>query len=170
MTKIYCRVRNTHVSAKKQDGSLHITIAEEGSDVKTVTLPSIRWARFVAVLGQVDKAVNQLAAKQYIQLSLHLGGKYYLSVTTGFAGVDIREYYFNRTVEEVEPCKKGIALRIPEWAALKDVVQQLNKKHAMLANAQSCAYQLDNQNLEGALNCIECPPFQYEELFHSLSV
>ena len=107
------------------------------------------------VLGQVDEVVNQLVAKQYVQLNLHLGGKYYLSVTTGFACVDIHEYYFNRTMKEVKPCKKGIALRIPGWIALKDVAQQLNKKHPVLANVQSCTYQLDHQNLEGALNCME---------------
>ena len=40
--------------------------------------------------------------------------------------------------------------------------QQLNKKHAVLANVQSCGYQLDQQNLEGAwsvthsdtMNCV----------------
>jgi Transcriptional Coactivator p15 (PC4) len=94
------------------------------------------------VLSQVDEAVNQLITKQYVQLNLHLGGKCYISVTTGFACVDIREYYFNRTTKEVKPCKKGIALRISEWVALKDVVQQLNKKHAALADARSCAYDM----------------------------
>jgi len=170
MPKNYSLGRNRSVSVKKQDADLHVIITEEGSDVKTVTLPSQRWGRLMEVLSQVDEAVNQLEAKQYVQLNLHLGGKYYLSVTTGFACVDIREYYFNRTAQEVKPCKKGIALRLPEWVALKDVIQQLNKKHAALANARSCTYQLDHQNLEGALNCTECHPFQYAELFHSLTV
>ena len=170
MPKNYSLGRNRSVSVKKQGADLHVTIGEEGSDVKTVTFPSQRWARFVGVLGQVDDAVNQLETKQYVQLNLHIGDKYYLSVTTGYACVDIREYYFNRTLKEVKPCKKGIALRIPEWVALKDVVQQLNKKHPVLANAQSCTYQLDHQNLEGALNCMECHPFQYDELYHSLTV
>ena len=64
MTKLYSLGRNRYVSAKKQDGDLHVTIAEEGFDVKTVTFPSIRWARFVEVLGQLDETVNQLTAKQ----------------------------------------------------------------------------------------------------------
>ena len=170
MPKNYSLGRNRSVSVKKQDADLHVIITEEGSDVKTVTLPSQRWGRLMEVTSQVDEAVNQLEAKQYVQLSLHLGGKFYLSVTTGFACVDIREYYFNRTLKEVKPCKKGIALRIPEWVAMKDVIQQLNKKHAALANARSCTYQLDHQNLEGALNCTECNPFHYAELFDSITV
>ena len=170
MSKNYSIGRNRSVSVKKQDGDLHVTIAEEGSDVKIVTFPSQRWGQFMEVLSQVDEAINQLLAKQYVQLNLHLGGKYYVSVTTGFTCVDIREYYFNRTAKEVKPCKKGIALRIPEWIALKDVIQQLNKKHAVLANARSCSYQLDHQNLEGVLNCAECHPFRYDELFYSPTV
>ena len=170
MSKNYSLGRNRSVSVKKQDGDLLVTITEKGSDVKTVTFPSQRWGRFMDVLSQVDVAVNQLTAKQYVQLNLHLRGKYYLLATTGFACIDIREYYFNHTTREVKPCKKGIALRIPECVALKDVIQQLNKKHAVLYNARSCTYQLDHQNLEGALNCIECQPFQYTELFHSLTV
>ena len=137
MPKNYSLGRNRSVSVKKQGAGLHVTIAEEGSEVKTMTFPSQRWARFVEVLGQVDEAVNQLVAKQYVQLNLHLGGKYYLSVTASYACVDIREYYFNRTMKEGKPCKKGIALRIPEWIALKDVVQQLNKKHAIPFNVPS---------------------------------
>ena len=170
MPKNFSLGGNRSVSVKKQDADLHVTIAEEGSDVKTVTFPSQRWGRFMEVLPQVEEAVNQLQAKQFVQLSLHLGGSYYLSITTGFQCVDIREYYFNRTMKEVKPCKKGIALRLPEWTTLKNVIQQINKKHAVLANAQSCAYQLDHQNLEGALNCAECHPFHYTELFHSLNV
>jgi len=54
--------RNRSVSVKKQGGDLHITIAEEGSDVKTVTLPSRRWAQFMEARGQVDEAVNNLIA------------------------------------------------------------------------------------------------------------
>jgi Transcriptional Coactivator p15 (PC4) len=169
MAKNYSIGQNRSVSVKKIGGDLHVTIAEEGSDVKTVTFPSQRWGQFMEVLSQVDEAVNQLITKQYVQLNLHLGGKCYISVTTGFACVDIREYYFNRATKEVKPCKKGIALRISEWVALKDVVQQLNKKHAVLANARPCTYQSDHNNLEGALNCIECHPFHYDELFYSLT-
>jgi hypothetical protein len=77
--KNYSLGRNRSVSVKKQDTNLHVTIAEEGSDVKTGTFSSQRWARFM----EVDEAINQLTAKQYVQqLNLHLGGKDNLSVTT----------------------------------------------------------------------------------------
>jgi hypothetical protein len=100
MSKNYSIGRNRSVSVEKLGGDLHVTTAEERSDVKTVTFPSQRWGQFMEVLSQsfYHEAVNQLMVKQYVQLNLHLGGKCYLSVTTGFACVDIREYYFNRTI------------------------------------------------------------------------
>ena len=64
MSKNYSIGRNRSVSVKKQDGDLHVTIAEEGSDVKIVTFPSQRWGQFMEVLSQVDEAINQLLAKQ----------------------------------------------------------------------------------------------------------
>ena len=169
MAKNYSIKRNIYLAVKKLNGDLLVTIAEEGSDVKTVTFPSRRWAQFVMAIGQVDEAVNNLLAKQYVQLSLHIGGKCYISVTTGFACVDIRQFYYNYELKGPSPSKKGIALRLPEWIALKEIIQQLHQKHPVLSTIQPCSYQLDHQNQEGALSCVECHPFQYDELLHSIS-
>jgi len=159
---------NRYVSVKKQGGDLHVTIAEEGSDLKTVTFPSRRWAEFVRCIDDVTESVNNLIAKQYVQLNRPIGGKWYVSVTTGFACVDIRQYYYH-SVKGPSPSKQGIALRLPEWYTLKDVIPHLHQKYPALAAAQPCSTQLDHQNLEGALSCTECHPFQYDELLHSIN-
>ena len=109
----YSLGQNRYLSVKKLDGDLHVTIGEKDTDSKTITFPSRRWAQFVATIGQVDEAVNNLLAKQYVQLNQHIGGKCYLSVTTGFACVDIRQYYYN-ALKGSSPSKNGIALRLPE--------------------------------------------------------
>ena len=64
MPKNYSLGRNRYLAVKKLNGDLLVTIAAEGSDVKTVTFPSRRWAQFVMAIGQVDEAVNNLLAKQ----------------------------------------------------------------------------------------------------------
>jgi hypothetical protein len=167
MPKTYSVGANRYVVVKKADGDLNVTIAESGSDVKSVTFPSQRWVQFVQAMDQVDEAVVKLLAKQDVQLNLHIGGKWHVSVTTGFACVDIRQYYYHST-KGPSPSKTGIALRLPEWTALREIVQQLHKKHPALTTAIPCTFQLDHQNLEGALSCTECHPFQYDELLHSL--
>jgi len=169
MPKNYNIGQNRVVTVKKHDCDTNITIEEEGSDLKTVTLPSRRWVQFVEAMGQVDEAINSLVAKQYVQLNIHVGGKWYLSVTTGFACVDIRQYYYHKT-KGPSPTKTEIALRIPEWIALKELITQLHQKYPALSTAQPCTYQLDHKNLEGAVSCVECHPFQYDELYQSLLI
>ena len=164
MPKNYSLGRNRSVSVKKQSGDLFVTIAEDGSDTKTVSFPSRRWAQFMESMAVIDEAVNNMIAKQEIQFKLHIGGKWHISVTTGFACVDIREYYYH-PVKGPSPSKTGIALRIPEWSALKTIIQQLHQKHPTLSTAETCSRQLDHQNLQGALACQECNPF-FENLFH----
>ena len=65
MPKNYSLGRNRYLAVKKMNGDLLVTIAEEGSDVKTVTFPSRRCVQFVKTIGKVDEAVINLLAKQY---------------------------------------------------------------------------------------------------------
>jgi flagellar biosynthesis regulator FlaF len=88
MPKNYSLGRNRYLAVKKLNRDILVTIAEEGSDVKTVTFHSRRWAQFVKTIGQVDKAVNNLLTKQYVQLSLHIGGKCHI----GDDGVRVRRH------------------------------------------------------------------------------
>jgi hypothetical protein len=166
MPKNYTVGVNRKLSVKKQDGDLHVTIGEEGSDVKTVTFSSQRWAQFVEIMEQIDEAVNTMMAKQYVQYVQHIGGKWYVSVTTGFQCVDIRQFYYH-SQKGPSPSKTGIALRIPEWTTLKDLVQQLHQKYPVLKAAQP-HYQSSHQNQEEALICNECHPFQLDELLRSM--
>jgi Transcriptional Coactivator p15 (PC4) len=167
MPKTYRIGQNRIVSVTELEYDTCLTILESGSELKSATFSSSRWAQFTEVVNQVDEAVNSLISKQAVHLNLHIGGKWHISVTTGYACVDFRRYYYNKTKGPC-PTKTGIALRIPEWTALKELIPQLHLKHPTLAAAQPCLYQQDHQNQEGALSCAECHPYFYEELLHSL--
>ena len=166
MSKQYSIGANRHVTVKKQDGDLKITIAESGSDVKIATFPSQRWVMLSTLIEQLDEGVNQLMTKQNVDLKFQIGGKWYASISTGYACIDLREWYFH-PIKGVRPTTKGIAIRISEWQALKEVFQQLFIKYPILATTIPCVYQPDHQNQEGALACLECHPFQWEEQFFS---
>ena len=90
------------MSVKKQGGDLHVTIAEEGSDTKSVTFPSRRWANFVQCINEIAENVNGLIAKQYVKLNRAIGGKWYVSVATGLACVSIRQLRVERSAPEQE--------------------------------------------------------------------
>jgi hypothetical protein len=168
MVKRYSLSANRYVVVNKRDGDTCVTIAEEGTDYKSVTFPSKRWAQLVLLLNQIEESIHQLMARQYVGLNKHIGGGCYVSVTTGFQCIDLRYFYYNHMTGEPKATKRGIALHISDWYMLKELIPQINKNHPALANAEICSAQPDHQNLEAAMNCTECFPFQYENLFRSL--
>jgi hypothetical protein len=160
MSKKFTIGVNRSVTVTKQGGDLSITIAEQGTD-KSAEFTTKRWVQFVRIFDQIDESLQQITANQYVKYCTHVGGKWFVSVTTGFACVDIRQFYYHPT-QGYRPTKKGIALRLPEWSTLKEVVQQMNANYPILTTTETC----DHYNLEGALSCPECFPFQSAELLH----
>ena len=144
------------VVVKMEDGEYAVTIEEPNSDVKTVTLPGKRWAALLACEMDIDSSVDRLKAKQYVKFNNHIGGGYYVSVTTGFACVDIREFYFNKTLGEPRPTKHGVAVNLKQWSQLKDVNQLIALRFPKLAQTELCTH--DNQYAR--LQCTECHPFK----------
>lgn len=153
------------VVVKKQGANdLCITITEQGTD-KSAEFTTKRWVQFVRIFELIDESLQQIAAKQYVKYCTHVGGKWFVSVTTGYACVDIRQFYYH-TTQGHRPTRQGIALRLHEWSALKEVVQQMNAKYPVLTTTETCSSQPDHYNLEAALSCQECFPFQAAELSH----
>jgi hypothetical protein len=145
---------NRNVIVEKQDGDLVVLIEETGTD-KKIVFTGKRWAQFLLLIEDVDNAVDQLNARQYVSYQTHIGGKWYVSITTGFMCVNLRQFYLHTTLG-VRPTKNGIALRLPEWIKLKEVITEVTK---IMPAAEPCYIQEDHQNQEGWLRCIECNPF-----------
>ena len=168
MVKKYTIGANRSVSVRKQDGDFVITIAEDSTN-KSATFTAKRWNQFVKVIDQVDESLKETLKNQYVKLNLHVGGKWNVSVTTGFKCVDIRQFYFNPTIQEPKPTKKGIALRLDEWNTLKAVVPQIYQTFPAIQQASTCSSQPDHYNQEGAWMCPECSPYAMEEVFYSMT-
>ena len=52
-----------------------------------------RWNQLVRIIEQIDDALEQVAAKQYIRFCYQIGGKAQVSVTTDYPCVDPRAFY-----------------------------------------------------------------------------
>ena len=150
----------------KKKGNISVTIQEDDCEFKVVTMPSKRWARFVSIINQVEESLGQLLIKQHVAYNEHIGSGWYVSVSTGFTCVDIRKFYFHPTLG-LKPTKHGIALRIPEWYILKNIVTDVQKKYPTLANETLCILGADHFNQQGFYACTDCNPFQFEELCHA---
>ena len=60
---------------------------------------------------------------------------------------------------EPRPGRQGVALRLREWATLKESIVQLHAAMPALAEALPCSFSVDHSNLIGFLKCRECSPF-----------
>jgi Transcriptional Coactivator p15 (PC4) len=155
--KTYNLGENRVLSTRKEVGELVISIKDTSDLHKFVDLPAQRWLSFVFYQSDIDESVRKLELNQDVKFFQHIGGGWYISVTTGFMCVDIRRFYFAKG--ELKPLKKGIALRLSEWETLKPVMQSLPTDVPQLASIQLCFMRDDHLNQEGYLQCRECCPF-----------
>lgn len=143
-----------YVVVKKDE----IRLFEDGSN-KSATFTYSRWAHFVEQFDLIDECVAKVVAKEDgVQLQRHIGGGWYVSVTSGFFCVDIRKFY-HLPGTGVRPTKTGIALRFYEWSRLKAAATEMRHRHPKIADAQPCWTGADHFNQEGAMMCAECNPF-----------
>jgi hypothetical protein len=156
------------VIVKKVDGHLVITIEEEGADKKIATFTSQRWAQFLQLVDHIDMQIALMQANQYVCFKSHIGGKLYVSITSGYPCVDIRQHFY-RKGHGVQPTKTGIAIRLHEWVNLKTIMPEMYKKYPSLQTTQPCSQQPDHQNMEVYVQCRECSPFHFEEMWDSMT-
>ena len=89
----------------------------------------------------------------------HIGGAHYVSVTSGYKCVDLRQWYQPYFTEDcaIKPTKKGVALRLDEWSGLCSLINVINDTYPTLGIAQPCYYKEDPIN--HFFQCRECNPF-----------
>jgi len=154
-----------YLVVKKQNSEFTVTLLEDASH-KRVCFPLKRWAQFVDIFPIVDQCLENMRQQQAVNLQYHIGGKWYVSLTTGFNCVDIRQFYWHKAMG-IKPMRKGIALRFDEWQKLKQIVPVLHAKFPVIAATPTCSTQQDHNNQESALSCMECYPYQLESAFTS---
>lgn len=154
------------VENSNDDEFFAIKILEEGTN-KVAMFTSVRWIHFTKVINQIEDSVVLLLARNYVKLNLHIGGRWYVSVTTGFPCIDFRLFYHN-TVHGPRPTKTGIALRTGEWSRLRsEIIPQIFNDYPTLKSVRLCSEQPDHVNQKGRLMCRECTPFLFDEMLHS---
>jgi hypothetical protein len=133
-----------------------IKLFEDGT-LKAATFIYSRWAQFVEYFEEIDNAVAKLMKGEAdVKLKLHIGGAWFVSVTTGFRCIDVRKFYVIPG-GETKATKTGIAIRLSEWDRVKEIAREMKEKK--IADAQPCWMNADHFNQEGAMACSECSPF-----------
>jgi hypothetical protein len=154
MSKKFDLSEKRFVVVKKDE----VRLFEDGSN-KWATFIYPRWAHFVEQFAEIDESVTKLTAgQQDVKLQLHVGGGWYVSVTSGFYCADVRKFYYLPGVG-VRPTKTGIALRLYEWVRLKVVAEEIRHRHPKVAEAQPRFFESTHFNQLAAMGCSECNPF-----------
>jgi len=104
------------------------------------------------------KHVNWINSVKY---RVHLGNGIHVSVTEGFACVDIRQYYLPYVLNDgnERPTKRGISLRLDEWRKFLNLVPAIDARNMILAKSKPCYDNNDHLGQLGFLRCGGCNPY-----------
>jgi len=92
---------------------------------------------------EIDLKVKALDTDEIVNFRQHIGGGYFVSVTSGFFCVDFRKFFVPHGQHDVKPTRKGIALRLYEWADMRKVIEDINTDYPDIGTALPCSVQDD---------------------------
>jgi hypothetical protein len=109
----------------------------------------------------VDGALENLNQGKDVDYEVHLGGNVYLSLTSPYNCVDIRQKYQDER-GVIRFTRRGVSLRRSEWLKLKqafgDILGAVPEADDL---PTPCLMRDDHMNPLGALECKECTPNGY---------
>ena len=123
----------------------------------TIELTHQRFVTLMLNVKEIEESLRKLCAAEFVKHQEHIGGGWYVSVTTGFACVDIRKFFQPAFTYEERPTRAGFAIRISEWLAFVDAARLMMGENAFLTEILPCGNHLSAAN---ALECKECYPFR----------
>ena len=135
---------------------------------KGMTFPLSRWLMFESILPDIEENLQSSGTTE--EMKWHIGGGVYVSITPGYATVDIRHFWKPEDAPEPVPTRKGVTLNKHKLTRLLQAIQEVRECVPELNDAELCAFSESHQNQLGMLSCPECTPFGYEPKETSASV
>jgi hypothetical protein len=109
-------------------------------------------------MDTIDDAYKYVAGQEKEWRCVHIGGKLYASVSSGYPCVHLR-YFFRSDDDRIIPSRNGVTLTLPMWENMKKFAVELREAEPDLKNASLCMLGTDHSNQMGFLQCGECNPF-----------
>ena len=105
-----------------------VLISDKEKD-KTIEIPLQRLAVLLNYMPEIDQTVTQFAATEFVRYKQHIGGGWFVSVTSGFPCVDFRKFYMPVFGFEEKPTKSGLAIRLSEWSAFGAALSRMTEEN-----------------------------------------
>jgi len=86
----------------------------------------------------MERCMKKLVDDIPVSYRQEIGDGYYVSITTGFYCIDIRKFFIPHGKTEIVATRRGLALRLGEWANLRKIMVAIDNSHPTLATAMSC--------------------------------
>ena len=129
---------------------------------KDYTLPLQRWQQLTWYVEEIQQAVRDHNEGKDVHLKHHLGRNNYVQVNTGFQVVDLRQWWLPADKDQIQPTKKGIALKFEEFDTLIKLKAEIEQVIPELNDTHPCWMGNDHLNQLGYLMCAECNPNDYK--------
>ena len=126
---------------------------------KDYILPLQRWQQLMWYIDEIQQAVVDHKDGKEIHLKHHLGRNNFVQVNSGFQVVDLRQWWLPADKDQVQPTKKGIALKFDEFETLMKLKAEIEQVIPELDQMQPCW--INHHNQESFLSCAECNPDDY---------
>jgi len=136
------------------DSDWDVFIRDEVHHNKKAFFTGKRFAKFLLSLNDINRFVGKARDGKDVTVKLHLGGGWHLSLSPGFACVDIRKFY-QHSDKSIRPTKMGIALTYDEWDALMNAAATINNELDGFKAISICWHD-SHEELE---KCSECAPY-----------
>ena len=124
---------------------------------KSISLLLPRYAKLISLRREIDEAISKSKTSSDYKFSKHLGGLVYVTVSSKYPCVDIRQFYMYDG--DLKPRRQGVALHYAEWYYFKQAYQPLCKVLPQLTEMKHCSAMHDIENLDETLACEECYPY-----------
>jgi len=124
------------------------------------------WAWLRNSITDIDNEARELNRQtRCVKYRVHIGHGIYVSVTEGFACVDIRQFYlpYGANAGDERTSKRGIAIRLDEWSQFLNLVPAIDAGNMLLADTKPCYENDDHIEQLGFLRCGGCNPFACDD-------
>jgi len=113
-----------------------------------------------AVRRHRPKKFQDLRVGKPVQYRTHVGGGYFISITTDCDFVDIRKFHMAEGQMQEEPSDEGIQLPLAEWDKIPGTIELAKSVfHGLQLQAKTCFDINHPSEPHHAPQCSECSPF-----------
>jgi len=161
----------TFMIGEKEDKRVVVTelvvnIVTKSDRNKQMKFTQNRWARFLAIVSEVDKEAKELNRKtREVCHRHHIGDGFFVTVTDDFTCTGIRKYFmpYRLSTPGLErQTKAGISLNLDEWRDMMLIaIPAIAQIFPSLACAQAYYEAPLHQTDAGKVACCSCNPFKF---------